>query len=111
MVVSGAMNLKSYKKWLNATESELKSTRATGSRSDVAGVLRSVLNIPQKVTSTKWAFKVKNYGSSKARQVVLEWRRKHGIDCTIAFVCRFDLLVIASAKRVNIPDVQNVPFS
>ena len=25
--------------------------------------------------------------------------------------CRFDLLVIASAMRVNIPDVQNVPLS
>ena len=49
------MNLKNYKEWLNAIESELKSTRATGS--DVAVVLRSVINIPQKVTSTRWTFK------------------------------------------------------
>ena len=91
-------------------ESELKSTRAT-TGSDVA-VDRSVLNIPQKVTGTRWTFKVKYDHGSKARQAVLGWRQKqHGIDCGITFVCRFDLLVIASAKRVNIPDVQNVLFS
>ena len=47
VVTSGAMNLNNYKKWLNAYDSEPKSTRATGS--DVAVVLRSVLNILQKV--------------------------------------------------------------
>ena len=50
MVVSVEMNLTNYKKWLKTIESELKSPRAaTGS--DVA-VDRSVLIIPQKVTST-----------------------------------------------------------
>ena len=35
--------------------------------------------------------------------------QKHGsIGCVITFVCRFDVPVIASAKRVNIPYVQNV---
>ena len=91
---SGAMNLKNYKKWLNAIEPEPKRTRA--SPSNVAVVLRSVLNISQKVTSTtRWAFKVKKYDRSfKARQVVLGWKHKHGsIDCGITFVFRFDLLV------------------
>ena len=55
MVVSDEMNLTNYKKWLKAIESELKSTRAATGR-DVA-VDRSVLNIPQKVTSTGWVFK------------------------------------------------------
>ena len=107
VVASGAMNLKNYKKRLKAIEPELKRTRAT--TGSVAGV-RSVLNIPQKVTSTTWAYKQKSDRSSKARQAVLGWKQKHGgsIDCVITFVCRFDLLVIASTKRVNIPDVQNV---
>ena len=53
--------------------------------------------------------KTKSDRGSKARQAVLGWKQKHGsIDYVITFVCRFDLLVIASAKRVNIPDVQNV---
>ena len=88
-------------------ESELKSTRAaTGSD---AAVDRSVLNIPQKVTSTRWVFKEKYDRSSKARQAILGWKHKHGSnDCVITFVCRFDLLVIVSAKRVDIRDVQNV---
>ena len=46
VVASGAMDLKNYKKWLKAIESELKNTRAT-TGSDVAVVLRSVLNIPR----------------------------------------------------------------
>ena len=46
--ISGVINLENYKKWLNAIDSELKSTRV--SSRDVAVVLRSVLNIPQKVT-------------------------------------------------------------
>ena len=111
VVASGAMDLKNYRKWLKAIQSELKSTRAT-TGSDVAVVLKSVLNILQKVTSTtRWAFKEKSDRSSKARQVVLGWRQKRGIDRGIPFVCRLDLLVIASAKRVNIPDVQNVLLS
>ena len=107
MVASGEMNLTNYEKWLKAIESELKSTRAT---TGSVAVVRCVLNIPQKATSTtRWAFKEKSYRSSKARQAVLEWKQKHGsIDCVITFVCRFNLLVIASAKIVNIPDVQNV---
>ena len=52
MVASGAMNLENYKEWLNAIESKPKSKRATGS-SDVATVLRSVLNIAKKTTSTR----------------------------------------------------------
>ena len=71
-VASGAMNLKNYKEWSDAIESGLKSTRATGS--DVAAVIKSVLNITQKVKSARWAFKVKYYRSSKSRQVVLGWR-------------------------------------
>ena len=63
VVSSGAVNLKNYKKLLNVIESELKSTRA--SPSDVEVVLRSVFNIPKKATSTRWAFKVKSYRSSK----------------------------------------------
>ena len=107
MVVSDEMNLTNYKKWLKAIESELKSTRAAIG-SDVA-VDRSVLHIPQKVTSTRWAFKEESDRSSKARQAILGWKHKHGSsDCVITFVCRFDLLVIASAKRVNIRDVQKV---
>ena len=108
VVTSGAMNLKNYKKWLKAIEPELKSTRAT---TGSVAVVRSVLNIPQKITSTRWAFKEKYDRSSKARQAVLGWKQKHGgsIDCVVTlFVCRFDVLVIASAKRVNVPDdVQN----
>ena len=107
MVVSDEMNLTNYKKWLKAIESELKRTRAaTGS--DVA-VDRSVLNIPQKVTSIGWVFREKYDRSSKARQAILGWKHKHGSNnCVITFVCRFDSLVIASAMRVNIRDVQNV---
>ena len=60
VVASGAMDLKNFKKWLKAIESELKITRSTLC-SDVAVVLRSVLNIPQTVTSTtRWAFKEKS---------------------------------------------------
>ena len=87
VVASHAMNLKNYKKWLKAIESELKNTRAT-TGSDVAVVLRYLLNIPQKVTSTiRWAFKVKSDRSSKARHTIPGWRQKHGIDREIAFVC------------------------
>ena len=39
-----------------------------------------------------------------ARQAVLGWRQKHDIDCGIT-------LVIASAKRVNIQNIQNVLLS
>ena len=108
MVASGEMNLTNYKKWLKAIVSELKMTRATTGSS--VAVVRSVLNIPQKATSTtRWAFKEKSDRSSEARQAVLGWKQKHSsIDCVITLVCRFNLLVIASAKRVNIPDVQNV---
>ena len=55
VVARGAMNLKNYKEWLNAIECELKCASATGS--DVAVVLRSVLSIAKKVTSTmnRWA--------------------------------------------------------
>ena len=105
MAASGAMDLKTYTKWLNAIESELKNTRTINS--DLAVVLRYVLNILQRVTNTtRWAFKVKSDRHFEARQVVLGWRQKHRIDCrTTLFVCRFDLPVIASAKKVNIPDV------
>ena len=49
MVASGAIDLKSYKKWLKAIESELKKASQELLGSDVAlFVLRSVLNIPQK---------------------------------------------------------------
>ena len=107
IVVSVEMNLTNYKKWLKAIESELKSTRAT-TGSDVA-VDRYVLSIPQKVTSTRWVFKEKSGCSSKARYAFLGWKHKHGSnDCVITFVCRFDLLVIASAMRVTIRDVQNI---
>ena len=107
VVSSGAMNLKNYKKWLKVIEPEPKSTRATTGSS--VAVVRSVLNIPQKVASTRRALKEKYDCSSKARQAVIGWKQKHGgsIDCVItSFVCRFDVLVIASAKRVNIPDVK-----
>ena len=58
MVASGEINLANYKEWLNEIKSKLKSTRAT-TGGDVAVVPSSVLNIPQKVTSTtsRWAFK------------------------------------------------------
>ena len=59
----------------------------------------------KKVTSTRWAFKVKYDRSSKARQVILGRRQKHGVSCEITFICRFDLLVITSKKIVNIADV------
>ena len=105
------MDLKNYKKWLKAIEFKLKNTRAT-TCSNVAVVLRSVSYILQKVKSTtRWAVKKKSDRSSKARQAVLGWKQKHGIDCVITFVCWFDLLVITSAKRVTIPDVQNVLLS
>ena len=72
----------------------------------------SVLNIPLKVTSTtRWAFRDKSGRSFKAKQAVLGWRQNRGIDRGITFVCRFDLLVLVSAKRVNIPDIQNVLLS
>ena len=107
MVASGTMNLKNYKKWLKAVEPELKSTRAT---TGSVAVVRSVLNIPQKVTSTRWAFKEKSDRSFKARQAVLGWKQKHGnIDCVITFVCKFDLRVIAFSKRVNISRCSKCP--
>ena len=98
---SGATNLKNYKKWLNATKSEPKRTRA----SDVAVALTPVFNIAKKVTSTRWAFKIKADRRLRARQTVLGWSQKHHIDCGTMFVCRFDLVVIAYAKRASIPDV------
>ena len=73
----------------------------------VAVVLRSVMNIAKNVTSTRSSFEVKPDRRFETRQVVLGWR-KHRNECGNTFVCRFDLLVIASAKRVNIPDVQTV---
>ena len=74
--------------WLKAIEPDLKSTRATTCS---VVVIRRVLNIPQKVASTKWALKEKYDRSSKARRAVLGWKQKHGsIDCVITFVCRFD---------------------
>ena len=89
VITSGAMNLGNFKEWFNTTESEPRSTRATGS--DVAVFLRSLLNIAKKVTSTTWAFKVKSYGHFEAKQVVLGWRQEHRIDCgTKLFVFRFD---------------------
>ena len=105
-VASGAMNFKNYKKWLNVIESELKSTRA---RCSVAAVLTPVLNIAQKVTSTRWAFKIKSKGRLMARLVALG--QKHGIEYGVTFVYRFDLLVTAVAKRVVIQDVQPVLLS
>ena len=101
---SGAINLKNYKKWLNAIESEPKSTRSR----NVAVALSPTLDIAKKVTSTRWAFKVKPDRSLKTRQVVHGWRQKHRIDHGTTFICRFNLLVIASAKTVNIPDVQTI---
>ena len=80
---NSATNLRNYKKWLNATESELKSTRA--SFSDAGVVLTPVLNVGKKITTTRWTFKVKYDRSFKARQVVLGWRQNHGIDCGITF--------------------------
>ena len=53
VVASGTMSLTNYKEWLNEIESKLESTRVTGS-DDVVVVLRSVLNIPQKLTSTTY---------------------------------------------------------
>ena len=38
-------------------------------------------------------------------------RQRYGINCGITIVCKFDLLVIASAKRVYIPDAQTVLLS
>ena len=84
---NSAMNLKNYKERLNANESELKIKRATNS--DVAVVLKSALNIPQKVTCTRSTFKVKSDCIFKARQVVFGWRQKHCTDCgTTLFVCK-----------------------
>ena len=67
---SGAMNLKNYKKWLNAFESETKNTRAI---IDVVAVvaLRSVLNIAKKFPSTRWGFKVKPDRSFESRHQVI----------------------------------------
>ena len=88
MVVSVEMNLTNYKKWLKAIESELKSTRAAIG-SDVA-IDRSVLNIPQKVTSTRLVFKEKSDRSSKAREAILGWKHKHGSnDCVTTFNSMF----------------------
>ena len=70
---SGVMDFKNYKEWLNAIESEPKSTRVTGS--DVAVVLTPVLNIAKNATSTRWAFKVKSDRRFEARQVVLDGGR------------------------------------
>ena len=95
------MNLENYKEWLNAIESEQKSTRATGC--SVAVVIRSVLGIAKKVTSTRWAFKVKSDRRFETRHVILGWRQKHRNDCRTTFSCRFDLPVIASAKCSNCP--------
>ena len=110
VVASDTINLKNYKKMVESNRVWSKKHKSfTGS--DVAGFLRSVLNIPQNVTSTRWAFKVKPDRSSKARQAVLGWRQKYSNDCGIIFACRFDSLVIASTKRANIPDVQNILLS
>ena len=100
MIATGEMNLKNYTEWLNAIESEPKTRKAINS--GVAVVLRYVLNIPQKVTSTtRSAFKVKSDRSFKARQIVFGWRPKRRIGCgTTLFVCRFNLLAIASVCKV-----------
>ena len=99
VVASDEMDLKNYKKRLKVIGSEPKNTRAT-TGSDVAVVLRSILNIPQNVSNaTRSAFKKKSDRISKARQAVLGCRQKqHNIDCGIAFVSRFDVLFIAAAK-------------
>ena len=57
----------------------------------------------QKVTSTRWTFKINAKGRLMARLVALGW--KHGVDYGIKFVCRFNLPVIVAAKRVNVLDV------
>ena len=102
VVASGAMNLRNYTEWLNAIESKLKSTRPINI-DDVAVVVRFVLLIPEKVTSTiRQASKVKSDRSFRARHIVLGRRQKHRIDCgTALFVSRFDLLVIASVCKEN----------
>ena len=77
VVASGAINLKTYKKWLKAIEPEPKSTRATTGN---VAVVRSVLNISQKVTITnRRALKEKYDRSFKARQAVLGWKQKHAV--------------------------------
>ena len=108
VVASGAMDLKYSKEWLNAMKLELESIKVN----EVA-VPTPLSNVPRhtKVIGTKWFFRVKPDGRFKARLVALGWRQRHGIDCGITFVCRFDLLVVASLKRVNISDVQNVMLS
>ena len=94
--VASAMNIEYHKEWLDAMESELKRIRA----SDVT-VLTPVLNVPKKVTSIRWAFKVKSDGRLKARLVAFAWRQM--FDCGIKFTSfyRFDLLYISAAKRGN----------
>ena len=91
---------------MDAAESVPKSTRA----SDVAVALTPVPGVEycKKITSTRRALKIKPDRRFEARQVVLGRRQKHHIGCGTTSVCRFDLLVIASAKKINIPDVQTV---
>ena len=94
--VASAINIECHKEWSDAIASELKCIRA----SDVT-VLTPLLNVPKKVTSIRWAFKVKYYGRLKARLVAFAWRQM--FDCGIKFtsVYRFDLLYISAAKRGN----------
>ena len=51
VVASGAMNLENYKEWLNAIESEPKSTRV--SSSDLAVVLKNICKKGTRLTSTR----------------------------------------------------------
>ena len=106
-VVSGEIYLKNYKEWLNSIKSELKNTRFN----DGAVVLTIVLNIAVKITTTRWGFTMKSDRRFKARHIVFGCRYNQYIDCGITLVSRFGLLVIASAKRFNIPDVQTVLLS
>ena len=91
--VAGMVNSEYYKEYLNAIKFGIKSIIKA---SDVA-VLTPVLNVPKKVTGTRWSFKVKSDERFKARLIALSWKQRYDCGKTFAYVCRFDLLDIATA--------------
>ena len=77
--VASAINLQYRQEWLNRVL--IKCTRAN----DVVVILIPVLNISEKVASTRRAFKVKSKGRLIARLVALGW--KHGVYWLWNHVC------------------------
>ena len=94
--VAGVVNSEYYKGCLHAIKFELKNII----RASDAAVPTYVFNVPQKVTGAWWSLRVKYDGRFKARLIALGWKQRCECEIMLAYIFRFDLLAIATAKIV-----------